>query len=57
MDDKEREEIEKKIGKSLAYIWSECALEVITAKQYIEIKKIFEKKIKLIMDGKYEYEK
>lgn len=34
------------IEKSLLYIWSECVLEIVSAKQYKEIKKLFDEKIK-----------
>lgn len=34
------------IEKSLLYIWSECILEIVSAKQYKDIQKLFEERIK-----------
>lgn len=36
----------EKIEKSLLYIWSECVLEIVSVKQYKDIKKLFEERIK-----------
>ena len=36
----------EKIEKSLLYIWSECVLEIVSAKQYKDIQKLFEERIK-----------
>lgn len=36
----------EKIEKSLLYIWSECVLEFVSAKQYKDIQKLFEERIK-----------
>lgn len=36
----------EKIEKSLIYIWSECVLEIVSAKQYKDIQKLFEERIK-----------
>lgn len=39
---------------ALGYIWSQCALEVIPAKTYVRINKIFEEKLKtLLKESKY----
>lgn len=42
---KSDENIKTKI--ELLYIWLDCVLDVISAKQYCEIKKKFEERIKL----------
>lgn len=39
------------IEKSLLYIWSECVLEIVSVKQYKEIKKLFDEKIKQTITG------
>lgn len=36
----------EKIEKSLLYMWSECVLEIVSAKQYKDIQKLFEERIK-----------
>ena len=36
----------KDIEKSLLYVWSECVLEIVSAKQYNDIKRLFEERIK-----------
>lgn len=43
MTDKQETE---KIEKSLLYIWAECVLEIVSAKQYKDIQKLFEERIK-----------
>ena len=35
----------EKIEKSLLYIWSECVLEIVSAKQYKDIQKLLEERI------------
>ena len=36
----------EKFKKSLLYIWSECVLEIVSAKQYKDIQKLFKERIK-----------
>lgn len=42
---------EKEINtiNALGYIWSQCALEVISANAFMKINKIFEEKIKTLL--------
>ena len=40
-----------KIEKSLLYIWSECVLEIVSAKQYKDIQKLFEERLKYLKKG------